>query len=159
MKRAGLVPVVLLLSGAALAQAAMAQRTYPLGPDPSGSGWVRLGGKNCSSAQAAQAGGWQATKTAPRDGTVIEIMETYGVAPWYSIYKWDSKGGPGGKGYWTDALDPTGGIDDDECAYWRPYKSTERKYVDPTHGAQHTVAYECKWRHMTYDPKTDTCKP
>ena len=32
---------------------------------------------------------WQPMDTAPRDGTVVEIRQSYGVAPWYAVAKVD----------------------------------------------------------------------
>lgn len=34
---------------------------------------------------------WQSMANAPRDGTVIEIENNYGVMPWYGIFKWSDK--------------------------------------------------------------------
>lgn len=42
-------------------------------------------------------GPWQSMDTAPKNGVVIEIMNTYGIAPWYGLFKWSATqqiGGP-----------------------------------------------------------------
>lgn len=33
--------------------------------------------------------GWREMDTAPRDGTIVELCCTYGVAPWYGLFRWD----------------------------------------------------------------------
>jgi hypothetical protein len=35
--------------------------------------------------------GWQSMDSAPRDGTIIEIQNNYGAAPWYGIYHYGGK--------------------------------------------------------------------
>lgn len=35
--------------------------------------------------------GWRSMDSAPRDGTVIEIQNNYGRAPWYGIYHYGGK--------------------------------------------------------------------
>jgi hypothetical protein len=139
--------------------------------------------QRCDSIAAASYGGWKSVSTAPRDGTIIEMMETYGVAPWYARFYWRKKGthveetipfiyvDKSGKqttkvekiSYaennprWIDADDAQSGVTEDECLFWRPYKGTG-KYVDPTGGAQKSVAYWCAAVHRPYDAKTDSCK-
>ncbi len=128
-------------------------------------------GKQCYSIAASSYGGWKPAKFAPHDGTVVEMMETYGVAPWYGLFKWTKDhisvwgNGPdkGKKTHfdaapsWVGVSDPESGVDEDECLFWRPYKSSG-KYVDPTNGAQRSIAYWCLAVHRPYDPKTNLCK-
>src|SRR5262249_475421 len=33
-------------------------------------------------------GAWQEMSSAPHDGTVVEVMCTYGVAPWFALARW-----------------------------------------------------------------------
>lgn len=90
--------------------------------------------------------GWNDIATAPRDGTVIEIRNDYGIAPWYGIYKWaDGRG-------WVDATDDRKGTADGEFLSWRHYNRTVADYVDPTNGAQMSKSY---WRRAAGFPETD----
>ena len=96
---------------------------------------------------------WQPISTAPRDGTVIEIRCTYGVAPWFGIYRWTDgtmtlvqdgkeytfKGEP----RWAKVGDDQSGFSEGPSFSWRPYKGDTASYVDPTGGAQNSMAY---WR-------------
>ncbi len=121
----------------------------------------------CDSIAAASHGGWKPMSSAPRDGTVVEMIETYGVAPWYGIFKWtdeaistDQNGNTvhfKTSKHWQQ-VDRNGGLTDgDVCVFWRPYESTG-EYVDPTGGAQDSVTYWCAYMHVPYDPKTGYCK-
>lgn len=79
---------------------------------------------------------WQLIVSAPRDGTVIEIQNNWGVAPHYCLCKWIH-----GRG-WVYASDDNRGLIDGEHLTWRPYEGEDAsKYVDPTNGAQDTKAY------------------
>lgn len=40
---------------------------------------------------AAQADDWRRIESAPKDGTVIEIQNSFGIRPWYGLFKWDNK--------------------------------------------------------------------
>lgn len=100
---------------------------------------------------------WRPINSAPRDGTVIEVRNTWGVAPTYQLVRWTDEmtainfnsgvrvpfkaqtpswvavdpnagGSPAGEGSWL---------------MWRPYSGDISKYVDPTGGAQMSPAY---WR-------------
>lgn len=112
--------------------------------------------------------GWQPISSAPRDGTIIEICCTFGVAPWYGLYKWEGgeqcsnqnqslahglagmQGSPGRQGRdWVDVRDPLKSVTDGDYLQWRPTNATAESYVDPTHGAQETTEYwlqACKRR-------------
>jgi len=83
---------------------------------------------------------WMPMDTAPRDGTVIEVRCTYGVAPWYGLHKWveDRYGRR-----WCDAVDDRKSVDEGYYLTWRPYRGAIADYVDPTNGAQNDSAY---WR-------------
>jgi hypothetical protein len=99
------------------------------------------------------ADGWQPMTTAPRDGTVIEVINTYGVAPTYSLAKWTKERSAIGQNgdrmlftteqpEWVDAVKGGGWISESSLQ-WRPYNGTVTSYVDPTGGAQDSPAY---WR-------------
>jgi hypothetical protein len=141
---------------------------------------VPMPSSSCDSISASYGGGWQPIASAPRDGTAIEVLETYGVAPWYARYKWMKKGtkymetvmfsdGNGKQtdetmemtepvGRWVDTSDQHKGLSEDNCAFWRPVAQTG-EYVDPTGGAQNSVKYWCDSMHIAYDKKTDSCRP
>src|SRR5258708_2297346 len=137
-------------------------------------------GQRCDSIAAAGYGGWKPIITAPRDGTTIEMLETYGVAPWYGLFYWLKKGTKykmtvhvvdnDGKqsekeeelietiGRWAEAHNASKGVSDDACLFWRPYKGDAKKYVDPTNGAQDSTSYWCAYMHMAYNKKKDACE-
>lgn len=126
------------------------------------------GAQTCSSLYASTANGWRPVATAPRDGTVVEMLETYGIGPWYGLFKWtdkiilkDDKGKnqeiktiPG----WSSVDRGNVGVTESKCLFWRPYKPTSIKYIDPTGGSQESVEYWCRAAHRPYDPKTGYCK-
>ena len=105
---------------------------------------------------------WRSMASAPRDGTIIEICCTYGVAPWYGRYRWSSEmlvrygetkaDGTAAitgaqlialdKPRWV-AVDRVGStLEDGPYLQWRPTEQGP-SYTDPTGGAQNTEAY---WR-------------
>lgn len=79
---------------------------------------------------------WRSMDSAPRDGTVVEVMCTYGVAPWYGLYKWNGTG-------WYKAGDDRIGVGSESSLKWRPYHGDVTAYRDPTGGMQNDMAY---WR-------------
>lgn len=96
--------------------------------------------------------GWLPMDSAPRDGTIVEIMCTCGVAPWYGLHQWTdnhSAIGNGGLTFFKSApqwrsYPPNGhGVADEESLKWRPYTGDIKNYVDPTNGYQHDDKY---WR-------------
>lgn len=108
--------------------------------------------QTCDSIAASYGGNWQPVSTAPRDGTTVEMLETFGVAPWYGLFKWTKDDG------WMRADGSSQGVMENYCLFWRPYKpAPTTPYVDPTGGAQDKVAYWCAYMHIAYDPKTDAC--
>lgn len=117
---------------------------------------------SCSSAGAAINEEWKPIQDAPRDGTVIEVLETYGIAPWYGIYKWVELAGPYSddrtpRGHWMSAENDHTGVIENPCLFWRSYNKTG-KYIDPTNGAQDTVEYQCQYMHRPYDKAKDACR-
>jgi hypothetical protein len=123
--------------------------------------------QRCDSIGASFSGGWKQINSAPHDGTVVEIMQTYGIAPWYGRFKWtkevyipDQNGVPHREilqnPEWVN-LDEPGHSVGEECAFWRPLKPNDKPYVDPTGGAQKSVAYWCDAIHRPYDKKRDAC--
>jgi hypothetical protein len=82
-------------------------------------------------------------QSAPRDGTVIELVCIYGIAPWYMSARWNGR-------RWEDACDPTRGVRGDETLRWRPrpHAGDPASYVDPTNGAQNSQDYwqAAMWR-------------
>lgn len=77
---------------------------------------------------------WHEMDSAPRDGTVIELKNTYGLAPWYGLFKWTEHG-------WEDAIQSGRTISDDDYINWRRYSGEIESYQDPTSGAQETTHY------------------
>lgn len=115
----------------------------------------------CLTIAASAYGGWKPVSTAPRDGTIIEMLETYGVAPWYGLFKWDksfskSMTAVTGKPYWQSIDKPSTAVSEDKCLFWRPYKGIG-KYVDPTGGFQDFPAYECIYMHLAYNAVKRVC--
>lgn len=96
---------------------------------------------------------WRPISSAPHDGTVIEVRCTYGVAPWYGIYRWtdtrklrDQNGQESewkSEPSWVKVSDESSGFIEDSTFTWRPYSGRVSSYVDPTGGAQNSAAY---WR-------------
>jgi hypothetical protein len=68
--------------------------------------------------------GWSKMDTAPRDGTVIEIKNCYGLLPTYGLHRWDGSS-------WRDASDPVRGLGSAEASFfWRPHTGDVASYVD-----------------------------
>lgn len=117
---------------------------------------------------AADAQEWRTMDSAPRDGTVIEIQNNYGVAPWYGIFRYGGKmtiesctlESDGTTFFpcdnpkfvevdagdsWVSVDRPGHGLDPKDERYWKWRPHTDSApYVDPTGGAQNTAAY---WQH------------
>jgi hypothetical protein len=107
--------------------------------------------QSCSSPQAVLSSQWKPLSSAPHDGTVVEVLNTYGIAPTYRLFKYDAKL------HWIQADAKHGGLIGEDCMYWRSYTGAIDKYVDPTGGKQNSVAYWCSAEHMYYDKKNDKC--
>lgn len=86
----------------------------------------------------SQQNDWRPITEAPRNGTVIEIRCTYGVAPWFGLYRWITP-----PGRWAKVGDDNFGFSEGPSFSWRPYHGVATEYVDPTGGAQDSMAY---WR-------------
>src|SRR6266705_4767231 len=124
-------------------------------------------GQSCKSISAASKGRWKAVNSAPRNGTAVEMLETFGTAPTYGRFAWtrdhtslDSEGkmvhfraSPS----WVNLDKPGFGVVENDCLFWRPYKGTGH-YIDPTNHQQDNVAYWCAAMHSQYDKHTDSCK-
>ena len=94
---------------------------------PSGQGWMAIGG-------------------APRDGTVVELCNCYGIKPWYGLYRWKRNEiypGHFTSPQWRMVGEEQRMVEDAPWLYWRPYDGTIEGYVDPTRGKQGTDEY---WR-------------
>lgn len=85
------------------------------------------------------AAGWRSMSDAPRDGSIIEVRCTYGVAPWYGLFQWIVPS-YGGKAEWCKVGCEASGFTESDEFSWRPYASSG-KYVDPTGGAQDSPEY------------------
>jgi hypothetical protein len=86
---------------------------------------------------------WRSMESAPRDGTIIELRCTYGVAPWYGLHRWTTEGFTSDP-RWNSVDKPNQSIAaDEEYLAWRPYAGSPENYVDPTGGAQNDPRY---WR-------------
>ena len=79
---------------------------------------------------------WRDMATAPRDGTTVELVCTYGVMPWYDLHRWDGR-------TWRNARQSCKSVSDEQHLKWRPTRQDPASYVDPTNGEQETEAY---WR-------------
>lgn len=106
------------------------------------------------------ASGWRDMDTAPRDGTVVELVCLYGVAPWYRLHQWTRKysvrsirclsdgtqvdeGMHEGEGEpaWRGVPDSSRSVDNERYLLWRPTAQTGETYRDPTGGAQDSSDY------------------
>lgn len=115
---------------------------------------LSLFGQRCDSISARYNGDWRPISAAPRDGTVIETLETYGIAPTYGLFKWGDLGGRKG---WVSPTNHRQGHVESACLFWRPYHGDVSRYRDPTNGAQYGVEYWCVAAHMRYSRKRDRC--
>ena len=95
---------------------------------------------------------WRPMGSAPRDGTVIEIRCSYGVAPWYKLYRWgttySAHSNDGivefeGEPHWCAVPSDGSSFTEDATFNWRPYNGDPQNYSDPTGGFQNDPAY---WR-------------
>ena len=102
--------------------------------------------------QAKRTEDWRGMATAPRDGTIIEVRCTYGVAPWYGLYRWTDRitlnqngviHEMTGQPRWAKVGDDSSGFSEDSSFSWRPYNGAATAYIDPTGGLQDSPAY---WR-------------
>lgn len=108
--------------------------------------WLQQGAQAARVLTVAEPG-WQPISSAPKDGTVIEVRCTYGVAPWYGLFRWTKQITIDGATFdspgWHRVGDDRIGFTEDSTFTWRPYNGASSAYVDPTDGAQMTDAY---WR-------------
>lgn len=98
---------------------------------------------------------WQGMDSAPRDGTAIELKCTYGVAPWFGLFRWTNEAhahtSDGRLETFTDSHFGWRGVgqhagssaSDEGHLQWRPHDGDAASYVDPTGGRQNDPAY---WR-------------
>lgn len=91
--------------------------------------------------------GWRSMESAPRDGTMIEIQNNWGVAPWFGRFRWNDE-----DGRWrqvgSEVFNEEGRLiqwsacdADGDWLSWRPAPQHDGVYVDPTGGAQFTSEY------------------
>ena len=99
---------------------------------------------------APDGGGWRLISEAPRDGTVIETKNAYGVAPTYGLFKWtDESFFEDGTAFkseasWMNVHKKNMGISGEgSWLSWRPYVGNVTDYKDPTNGVQNDPGY---WR-------------
>lgn len=92
-------------------------------------------------------GGWLSMDTAPRDGSVVEIKNSYGILPTYGLHRWaEDFPGSGRKG-WQSATNPHMGLGDSEHVYqWRPYAGEPSDYVDYNPSEAEWVRAARNWR-------------
>lgn len=77
--------------------------------------------------------GWRPMSEAPQDGTVVELENRSGPAPYYDIHRWAN-------GRWQHAKHDNMWIES-AALRWRPYHGSVENYVDPTNGRQLTADY------------------
>lgn len=78
--------------------------------------------------------GWKPISQAPRDGTVVEIQNNWGVAPWFGLFKFEDD-------EWISATEAGAGVSDGTHLSWRPYDGDPAEYLDPTAGRQEDPEY------------------
>lgn len=117
--------------------------------------------QTCSSIRfMKQEDGWRTMQSAPRDGTVIEFMETFGIAPWYDLYRW-AVVESGSSARWVNSGSSGragNGVGEDSCLFWRPYKGNPNAYHDPTNGEQNSTSYWCAAMGLPFNPRTGYCE-
>lgn len=107
----------------------------------------------CGSIGAATVGHWKPLEDAPHDGTIVEVNNTYGVAPTYGIFRFKD-------GSWAEvAPQKDMGLISERCQFFRPFTGDPDKYVDPTNGAQMKTKYWCDAMRLRYNAKKDVCIP
>jgi len=84
---------------------------------------------------------WRTMHSAPRDGSYVEIRCTYGIAPWYGLFRWTTDGlvfsSDGRKPFKLDnpewvGLDGKGIMNEGSAFMWRPFTGDPSSYIDPT---------------------------
>lgn len=117
-------------------------------------------------------GGWRPISTAPRDGTIIETRDDYGVMPSYALDRWQTTMSmqmctmngsnlscrtvempvwKGGAFINIAPKEAQGSYITPQLKHfvWRPFHGDPKHYVDPTNGADWKSGYEAdgsKWR-------------
>lgn len=68
---------------------------------------------------------WQTMETAPRDGTVVEIKNSYGLLPTFGLFRWE-------RDSWRSATNPRGGLMEgvEHKFSWRPHNGDLSTYRD-----------------------------
>ena len=77
---------------------------------------------------------YRTMESAPRDGTIVEIMNDYGYRPTYALGQWDGNA-------WRKYPDSSSSWISESYLTWKPYHGDPASYVDPTGGLQHTYRY------------------
>ena len=110
---------------------------------------------NCGSIYA-RSEEWKPLSSAPHDGTVVEVLNTYGVAPTYGVFAWTKSPLP--EGWWQNQQDKHLGLGGEDCMFYRPYHPVKgRPYIDPTNGQENKIRYWCDAMRLAYDQKHDRC--
>ena len=110
--------------------------------------------QQCPSIGASMTGNWRPLHEAPRGGRVVEVLNTYGVAPTYGLFRFVENSEDG---YWS-SYDGNSVLVSEACMFFRPFTGDPNHYVDPTHGRQFTTKYWCDAMHRGYDRKRDVCE-
>lgn len=81
--------------------------------------------------QIAMAQDWQPINTAPHDGTIIEIENTWGVHPWHDLRQWSNE-----NQWWQSVTKSNRGTTCENRASkvtcrWRPYGGNISTYRGP----------------------------
>jgi hypothetical protein len=94
--------------------------------------------------------GWKTIDSAPKDGTVLEGMQTYGIAPYWSTVRFVNN-------HWVSGIDAAISLEPSTCLMWRPLKVAVLSYQEPTLGKQDTTGYWCDAMRLEWLPSINAC--
>lgn len=103
--------------------------------------------------------GFMPMAIAPRDGTVIELQSTFGIAQNYELSKWAPVSSWITEKAWIDVTPSSAGAfyKDENCLSWRPFHGIQADYKEPD-GLTDTQR-ECAALGLEAGPNDKFCKP